>query len=141
MNGGKAVLAVFKENPERKGIFDLAKEADLPFRFFTLEKPRRAYLKRRKVKAVIQSWNTDGEKVLHTGLIPVAKDWYFGDCFGEDSSHTRKDFIVVYFLRNREGQREFRLFYLFGVDPVDKVWFTRELIAEWLKLKKVKAAR
>jgi hypothetical protein len=140
MNGGKAVLAVFKENPERKGIFDLAKEADLPFRFFTLEKPRRAYLKRRKVKAVIQSWNTDGEKVLHTGLIPVAKDWYFGDCFGEDS-HTRKDFIVVYFLRNREGQREFRLFYLFGVDPVDKVWFTRELIAEWLKLKKVKAAR
>jgi len=140
MNGGKMVLAVFKENPERKDIFDLAKQVELPFQFFKLEKPRRAYLKRRKVKAVIQSWNTDGEKVLHTGLIPVAKDWHFGDNFGEET-HTRKDFIVAHFRRTPEGQREFLLFYFFGIVPLDKVGATREVFAEWTRMEKVKAAR
>lgn len=140
MNGGKVVLAVFKENPERKGIFDLAKKADLPFQFFTLEKPRRDYLKRRKVKAVVQSWDTFGAKILHTGLIPVQKDWYFGDNFGEET-HTRKDFIVAHFRRTKKGKREFLVFYFIGVVPLDKVGATREVLTEWLKMEKVKAAR
>lgn len=140
MAGQKVVLAVFKENPERKDIFDLAKQVELPFQFFRLEKPRRAYLKRRKVEAVIESWNTHGEKVLHTGLIPVAKDWYFGDTFGEET-HTRKDFIVAHFRHTPEGQRAFLVFYFFGVVPLDKVEATREVRAEWLKMEKVKAAR
>jgi hypothetical protein len=140
MNGGKVVLAVFKENPERKGIFDLAKKADLPFQFFKLEKPRSTYLKRRKAKAVIQSWNTFGAKILHTGLIQVAKDWYFGDNFGEET-HTRKDFIVAHFRRTTKGNRAFLIFYFIGVEPLDKVGATREVETEWLKMEKVKAAR
>lgn len=135
MAGQKAVLAVFKENPERKDIFDLAKQVELPFQFFKLEKPRRAYLKRRNVEAVIQSWNTGGEKVLHTGLIPVQKHWYFGDNFGEET-HTRKDFIVAHFRRTPEGQREFLFFYFVGIVPLDKVSATRDFVAEWLKRKK-----
>ncbi len=140
MASQKAVLAVFKENPERKGIFDLAKQVVLPFHYFKLEKPLRAYLKRRNVKAVIQSWDTFGAKVLHTGLIPVQKDWYFGDNFGEET-RTRKDFIVAHFRRTPEGQREFLVFYFFEVEPLDKVGATREVVTEWLKMEKVKAAR
>lgn len=135
MAGQKAVLAVFKENPERKDIFDLAKHVELPFHFFRLERPRRAYLKRRKVKAVIQSWDTFGAKILHTGLIPVQKDWYFGDNFGEET-RTRKDFIVAHFRRTPEGQREFLFFYFVGIVPLDKVSATRDFVAEWLKRKK-----
>ena len=131
----KAVLAVFKENPERKDIFDLAKQVALPFQFFKLEKPRRAYLKRRNVEAVIQSWDTFGVKVLHTGLIPVQKHWYFGDNFGE-VTRTRKDFIVAHFRRTPEGQREFLFFYFIGIIPLDKASATRDFVAEWLKRKK-----
>ena len=139
MNGGKMVLAVFKENPERKGIFDLVKQADLPFQFFKLEKPHSNYLKRRKVKAVIQSWDTFGAKILHTGLISVAQDWYFGD--NERATHTRKDFIIAHFRRTTKGKREFLVFYFIGVEPLDKVGATREVVTEWLKMEKVKAAR
>jgi len=90
-------LLEFKENPDRKNIYDL-QTTSAPFnkfQYFRLEQPKQPYLIQRGVKYVCETW-VNGIKILHTGIIPTgAPDYYFGD-FTETIKDKKKTSLMIF---------------------------------------------
>lgn len=74
-------MLVFRENPQKKGFYDLQPNHNgfNKFKYFHLQYPKTDRLKRTGAKYVIDSW-LNREKILHTSLLPLnQKSFYMGD--------------------------------------------------------------
>ena len=89
-------LLEFKENPDRKNIYDLQTSANFnKFHYFRLENPIQPYLIRQGAKYVCDSW-ANGVKTLHTGLIGIGTPgYYFGD-YIEQVRDKKKTSLMIF---------------------------------------------
>lgn len=87
----------FKENQQRKNIFDLTTTGVNfnKFRYFRIETPRQPYLINQGAKYVCESWE-NGNKTLHTGLIETGvKGYYFGD-YADVTNGAKKNSLMLF---------------------------------------------
>lgn len=121
-------FARFQKSTKHKGIYDLIENDLFPFYFVKFSEPQQDYLKNNNVEVVIQSWSNDKEnKSLHTGLIHIESDFYFGNNINQNG---KLDFIIVRFLPKKEQL----LFWLFkNRKPRNKTKFTSSFISYLIK--------
>jgi hypothetical protein len=95
-------LLEFKENPDRKNIYDLqTTSANFnKFNYFRLETPIQPYLIRQGAKYVCESWDK-GIKTLHTGLISIGTPgFYFGDFIEQIKDKKKTSLMIFRFVPN-----------------------------------------
>lgn len=125
--------ARFQKSPKHKGVYDLIENDSFPFYFVKYSKPKRDYLIENNAEVVIQSWREKDKekKSLHSGLIHIESDFYFGNNINQKG---KLDFIIVRFLPKKEQM----LFWLFkNQKPRNKTLFTERFISYLIKSKGV----
>jgi len=93
-------LLEFKENTDRKNIYDLqTTSANFnKFNYFRLEPPKQPYLLNIGAKYVCESWN-NGVKILHTGLINFGiSNYYLGDYYEFINGQKKTSLMIFEFI-------------------------------------------
>lgn len=127
----KFEFARFQKSPKHKGIYDLIENDLFPFYFIKCSEPKQDYFKKNNAEIVIQSWgeNDKTNKILHTGIIHVESDFYFGNNINQKGN---LDFIILRLL----PQKRQMLFWLFkNQKPRNKTKFVNQFISYLIKSK------
>lgn len=114
---------VYNKHPRRETLYELNKPSLMPFDFIVFSKSRAEYLKRVGANTVVNCWK-EKKKILHSGLIHVYANWYFGDNLSGDSA---KDLLILQML-----PKQVRLFMFEKFNPKKKFEFVEQFIVAYI---------